>query len=96
MTRNEKSDGLAVTRSSTAIGTAAVKQKAKARELQAEPTNARRMYSAQVKVIDPDGQETLNLTKLILEENLYGKRLANPDIREVLESLVDAAGEWSA
>jgi hypothetical protein len=96
MTSNANSDGLVVKRFYKPVRTVAVKREFEAGAFQAAPTNPRRMYTAQVNVIDPDGHETLNLTKLTFEEDLYGKRLANPDIREVLASLVDAAGEWSA
>jgi hypothetical protein len=53
------------------------------------------MYTAQVKVIDPEGREILNLTKLAFEDDLCGRGLAKLDLREVLELLVEAAGECS-
>jgi hypothetical protein len=55
-----------------------------------------RRYTLQVKVIDPDGREILNLTKLTLERDLPGKVKTTPEIRDVLELLVEATGEWCA
>jgi len=78
-----------------AVRAVTVKQQSKAEEPKDEPTANRRMYRAQVKLVDPEGHEILNLTKLAFEEDLYGNGLVNPDIREVLELLVEAAGEWS-
>jgi hypothetical protein len=55
-----------------------------------------RTYTLHVKAIDPEGREVLSLTKLCLERDLPGKVISTPEIREILELLIEAAGEWSA
>ena len=95
MRRNATTGGLTPERSHKAVRAVTVKQEVETRELKAEPTETVRKYTAQVKVIDPEGHEVLNLTKLAFEEDLYGRGHSTPDIREVLELLVEAAGEWS-
>ncbi|MFZ0305741.1 MAG: hypothetical protein WAL75_23835 [Terracidiphilus sp.] len=50
----------------------------------------------QVIVIDPEGQEILNLTKLAFESELHDSGYPAPNIGEALQLLVEAAGEWSA
>jgi hypothetical protein len=95
MTRNASTGGPVLKRSRKAVRTVTAKQEAEAGELKGKPAESRRMYTAQVRVIDPEGQEILNLTKLAFEDDRHGKGLANLEIREVLEILVEAAGEWS-
>ncbi len=55
-----------------------------------------RKYTLQVIVTDQVGREVLNLTKVCLERDLPGKVATTPEIHEVLELLVEAAGEWCA
>jgi hypothetical protein len=53
------------------------------------------MYTAQVRMIDPEGKKILNLTKLAYDD-WHGKGFACVDSGEMLEILFEAAGEWSA
>lgn len=94
MRRNATTGGLTQERTRKAVLAVAAKQKVEARDLRAELTETGRMYTVQVKVIAPEGQEVLNLTKLTFEGDLHGKGFPTPDIKEVLEILIDAAGEW--
>lgn len=55
-----------------------------------------RKYTLRVIVTDQVGREVLNLTKVCLERDLPGKVAITPEIHEVLELLVEAAGEWCA
>ena len=55
-----------------------------------------RKYTLRVIVTDQVGREVLNLTKVCLERDLPGKVATTPAIHEVLELLVEAAGEWCA
>jgi hypothetical protein len=59
-------------------------------------TEAHRKYRVQVIVTDPEGQLILNLTKPAVEDMLHFKGYSAPDIQEALQTLVEAAGEWSA
>jgi len=95
MGRNRTIGGRKAERSPKATRAVTAKHEASAGKLRIAPKEPRRMYAAQVKVVDPDGQEILNLTKLTFEDDLYVSELATLDFREVLESLVEAAGEWS-
>jgi hypothetical protein len=49
----------------------------------------------QVIVSDPEQQQVLNLTKLVFEEDMHSIGYATLDIQEMLQLLVQAAGEWS-
>jgi hypothetical protein len=95
MGRNQTAGGLTTKRSPSATRAVIAKHEAEAGKPRVEPKEPRRTYAAQVKVIDPDGHEIINLTKLAFEDDLYSG-LATLDIRQVLELLVEAAGEWSA
>ena len=96
MRKNPTTGGLTLDRSHKVVRAVTAKQQAKAGELKTGSTTTRRVYSAQVKVVDPEGREILSLTKLAFEDDLNGRGLATLDMREVLELLVEAAGEWSA
>ena len=52
-----------------------------------------RKYTLHVRVVDPEGREVLNVTKLTLGRDLYDKGDTIPEIRDVLELLVEAARE---
>jgi hypothetical protein len=60
------------------------------------PETRRKYYRVQVIVSDPEGQHVLNLTKLVFEGDMHANGYATPDIQEMLQLLVEAAGEWSA
>jgi hypothetical protein len=47
-------------------------------------------------VSDPEHQQVLNLTKLVFEDDMHTNGYATPDIQEMLQLLVEAAGEWNA
>ena len=55
-----------------------------------------RRYTLQAIVTDQVGREVLNLTKVCLERDLPGRVNTTPEIHDVLELLVEAAGEWCA
>ena len=57
-------------------------------------TGTMRKYQVHLKVIDPDGQEILNLTKLAFEQELHRRGFCDANIEEALVMLVEAAGEW--
>ena len=72
------------------------KQTAKVETQAARLAEIERKYTLQVIVTDQVGREVLNLTKICLERDLPGKVATTPEIHEVLELLVEAAGEWCA
>ena len=72
------------------------KRPVKAESQAARLAEISRKYTLQVIVTDQVGREVLNLTKVCLERDLPGKVATTPEIHEVLELLVEAAGEWCA
>lgn len=72
------------------------KQPAKVESQATRLAEIERKYTLQVIVTDQVGREVLNLTKVCLERDLPGKVDTTPEIHEVLELLVEAAGEWCA
>lgn len=95
MKRNAMAGGVTLGRTHGAVQTITVKPEPERQELKADPTQTIRKYcTAHLKVNDPEGREILNLNKLVLADELNCEGYATSDIKEVLELLVEAAGEW--
>jgi len=75
------------------IHTAGARQKAKEAEHRARLIEIGRRYTLHVRVVDPEGREVLNVTKLTLGRNLHDEGDTIPQLRDVLELLVEAAEE---
>jgi hypothetical protein len=84
------------TRNHKAVRPLKAKQKSEASEIAAGSMETGRKYRVQVIVTDPEGLEVLNLTKLAFEDELQNIGYPTSDLGEVLQLLVEAAGEWSA
>ena len=76
-----------------AVRAASAKQKVEAAEHRARLMEIGRKYTLHVRVMDPEGNEVLNLTKLTFGRDLNREGDPPPDIRDVLELLVEAAEE---
>ena len=50
-------------------------------------------YTLHIRVVDPDGREILNVTKLTLGRNLHEEGDTIPALQDVLELLIEAAEE---
>lgn len=96
MKQDTTSEGLTQARYREAVRPVAAKQKSGVGEPGVSLAESGRKYRVQVIVTDPEGQEVLNLTKLAFEGELQKSGYPTPDIGEVLQMLVSAAGEWSA
>jgi hypothetical protein len=70
------------------------KQKAGAAEHCTRLVEIRRRFTLQVIATDHEGNEVLNLTRVALAENVTEKTLRVLKIQDVLELLIEAAGEW--
>jgi hypothetical protein len=70
------------------------KQKAGAAEHCARLAEIRRRFTLQVIATDHEGNEILNLTRVALAQNLPNESLTVLKIHDVLELLIEAAGEW--
>ena len=96
MRRNATTRGLTPTRNHKAGRAPTANQKPQAGEPRAGSTETWRKYRVQVIVSDPKGEQVLNLIKLVFEDDMHANGYATPDIKEMLQMLVEAAGEWSA
>jgi hypothetical protein len=76
-----------------AVRSAGAKHKGDAAEHRATLVEIGRRYTLHVRVIDPEGSEVLNVTRLTLGRDLHCKGNLTPDIRDVLELLIEAAEE---
>jgi hypothetical protein len=76
-----------------AIHAAGARQKAEEAEHRARLMEIGRKYTLHVRVIDPEGREVLNLTKLTLGRDLHREGDTIPEFQDVLELLVEAAEE---
>jgi hypothetical protein len=94
MTGNAKANGPKLQRDRQTARPAPARKKAEAAGHSARLAEIRRNYTLQVIATDPDGREVLNLTKVALECDLPDKRFAALKIQDVLELLIEAAGEW--
>jgi len=70
------------------------KQKEGAAEHCTRLMEIRRRFTLQVIATDQEGHEVLNLTRVALAQNITEKTLRVLKIQEVLELLIEAAGEW--
>jgi hypothetical protein len=73
MRRNATTGGSTLEGTHKAVLALVAKRKVGARDFRVELTEERRMYTVQVKAIDPKDQEVVNLTKLAFEGDLHGK-----------------------
>ena len=96
MIQNDKSGDRKRTANRGAVPSDSDKQPVRAESQAARLAEIERKYTLQVIVTDHVGREVLNLTKVCLERDLPGKVATTPEIHEVLELLVEAAGEWCA
>lgn len=96
MIKNAKIAGIKSTNSRKAVLPDPEQRPAKVESPTARLAEIGRKYTLQVIVTDQGGREVLNLTKLCLERDLPGRVATTPEIHEVLELLVEAAGEWCA
>jgi hypothetical protein len=72
---------------------AGARQKAEEKEHRARLMEIGRKYTLHVRVVDSEGREVLNVTKLTLERNLHDEGDTIPRLQDVLELLVEAAEE---
>jgi hypothetical protein len=93
--RNATTRGLTPARSHKAGWAVTANQKPEEGEPRPGSTETWRKYRVQVIVSDPEQQQVLNLTKLVFEEDMHSIGYATLDIQEMLQLLVQAAGEWS-
>jgi hypothetical protein len=93
---NAKPSDRMLTGNRGAVPSGSIKQPANVESQAARLAEIERKYTLQVIVTDQVGREVLNLTKVCLERDLPGKVATTPEIHEVLELLVEAAGEWRA
>jgi hypothetical protein len=94
MKGNPKTGDLKRARTRKAVRPAKGRQSAEAAEHSARIAEIRRNYTLQVIATDPEGHEVLNLTKVALERNFPDKAFTAIKIQDVLELLIEAAGEW--
>jgi hypothetical protein len=93
MARNGTASDMVRAGNRRAVCPAPAKQIAETAARAARLAEISREYTMQVIVTDPAGREVLNLTKMTLKRDLYGKRNTTPDIQDVIALLVDAARE---
>jgi hypothetical protein len=70
------------------------KQKAEAAEHRTRLVEIRRRFTLRVIATDQEGHEVLNLTSVALAQDFTDKTLGVLKIQDVLELLIEAAGEW--
>ena len=69
MRRDPATDGKSVKRTNKVVPVAISRRATENRKPNVQLPQIRRMYTVQVRVIDPEGQEILNLTKMAFEED---------------------------
>ena len=94
MRRDPATDGKSVKRTNKVVPVAISRRATENRKPNVQLPQIRRMYTVQVRVIDPEGQEILNLTKMAFEEDTNNIRYSISDMKEILEMLIEATGEW--
>jgi len=92
--QNAKTGDLKRTRTRRAVLPNTDKQRAKVEAQTARLAEIGRKYTLQVIVTDLDGREVLNLTKVALKRDMHEEGNAIPEIRDVLELLIEAAKEY--
>ena len=93
MIRNAKTDDLKRTRNGNAVYADTDKRRAEVEAQTARLAEIGRKYTLRVIVTDLNGREVLNLTKLALNHDVHDEGNAVPEIRDVLELLIEAAEE---
>jgi hypothetical protein len=93
MTGNATTGDLERAKTRKGVCPAPAKQAAEVAARVARLAEISRNYTLQVIVTDPEGHEILNLTKMTLQRDLHDKRIATPNIQDVIALLVDAARE---
>jgi hypothetical protein len=91
--RNAKTGDLKRTRNRRAVLADTDKQRADVEAQTARLAEIGRKYTLQVIVTDLDGREVLNVTKVALKRDMHDEGNAIPEIRDVLELLIEAAEE---
>jgi hypothetical protein len=75
------------------IHPAGVEQNAEEVEHRARLMEIAQKYTLHLRVVDPEGREILNVTKLTLGRNLHEEGDTIPALQDVLELLIEAAEE---
>jgi hypothetical protein len=91
--RNAKTGDLRRTRNRRAVLPDTDKQRADVEAQTARLAEIGRKYTLKVIVTDLDGREVLNVTKVALKRDMHDEGNAIPEIRDVLELLIEAAEE---
>jgi hypothetical protein len=78
MRRDPATDGKSVKRTNKVVSAAISRRATENGKPNVQQPQIRRMYTVQVKVIDPEGQEILNLTKMAFEEDTNNMGLDDP------------------
>jgi hypothetical protein len=94
--QNAKTGDLKRTRNRTAVLTNTDKQRSEVEAQTVRLAEIGRKYTLQVIVTDLDGREVLNVTKVALKRDMHDEGNAIPEIRDVLELLIEAAKEYEA
>jgi hypothetical protein len=92
--QNAKTGDLKRTRNRRAVLTETDKQRAEVEAQTVRLAEIGRKYTLQVIVTDLDGREVLNVTKVALKRDMHDEGNAIPEIRDVLELLIEAAKEY--
>jgi hypothetical protein len=93
MRENSKARNPKHARTCECIHAASAEQKAAEAEHRAKLLEIGRKYTLHVRVLDSEGREVLNVTKLTLGRDLREEGDTIPELQDVLELLVEAAEE---
>jgi hypothetical protein len=92
--QNAKTGDLKRTQNRRAVLTETDKQRSEVEAQTERLAEIGRKYTLQVIVTDLDGREVLNVTKVALKRDMHDEGNAIPEIRDVLELLIEAAKEY--